>query len=91
MENNPLKSERVKKFLEKFYPTKSDKLGLPSLITVDGKDHSLTCSIDRHSLRKAIINELIKNFGYDKEQSNTIADFYCEEKYNTYKQIILSL
>ena len=37
MENDPLKSERVKKFLEKFYPTKVDKLGLPSIITVNDK------------------------------------------------------
>ena len=91
MENNPLKSERVKKFLEKFYPTKIDKLGLPSLITVNNVDHSLTCSIDRHSLRRAINSELIKNFGYDKDQSTIISEFYCEEKYNIYKKILLSI
>ena len=91
MENNPLKSERVKKFLEKFYPSKTDKLGLPSLITVNDKDHSLTCSIDRVYLKITIIGELIKNFGYDKDQSNTIAEFYCDEKYDIYKKILLSL
>ena len=91
MENNPLKSERVKKFLEKFYPTKIDKLGLPSLITINNVDHSLTCSIDRHSLRRVINSELIKNFGYDKDQSTIIAEFYCEEKYNVYKKTLLSL
>jgi hypothetical protein len=91
MENNPLKSERVKKFLEKFYPSKTDKLGLPSLITVNDRDHTLTCSIDRSYLKRTIIVELIKNFGYDKEQSNTIAEFYCDEKYEIYKKIILSL
>ena len=91
MENNPLKSERVKKFLEKFYPTKVDRLGLPSLITVNDKDHSLTCSIDRVYLKRTIIGELIKNFGYDKDQSNTIEEFYCDEKYDIYKKILLSL
>ena len=34
---------------------------------------------------------LIKNFGYDKDQSNTIAEFYCDEKYDIYKKILLSL
>jgi hypothetical protein len=78
MENNPLKSERVKKFLEKFYPTKVDRLGLPSLITVNDKDHSLTCSIDRVYLKRTIIGELIKNFGYDKDQSNTMVNPYFD-------------
>lgn len=91
MEANPLKNERVKKFLEKFFPTKVDKFGLPSLITINNVDHSLTCSIDRHSLRKAINSELIKNFSYGKEESTIIADFYCEEKYDTYKKILLSI
>ena len=91
METNPLKSERVKKFLEKFYPTKVDKLGLPSIITVNDKDHSLTCSIDSVYLIRVIFNDLIKNFGYDNNQSKTIAEFYCDEKYGIYKKIILSL
>jgi hypothetical protein len=91
MENNPLKSERVMKFLEKFYPTKVDRLGLPSLITVNDKDHSLTCSIDRVHLVKVILNELKSNFGYDNDQSKTIAEFYCNEKYGIYKKIILSI
>ncbi len=91
MENNPLKNERVKKFLEKFFPTQIDRLGIPSTITIDGKPHSLNCSIDRVHLKKSIVGELIKNFGYDNEQSKTIAEFYCEEKYEDYKKIILSL
>ena len=42
-------------------------------------------------LKRNIIGELIKNFGYDKDQSNTIAEFYCDEKYDIYKKILLSL
>jgi hypothetical protein len=91
MENNPLKSERVKKFLEKFYPSKTDKIGLPSLITVNDKDYSLIRSFDRFNLEGIIRAELIKNFGYDKDQSKIIAEFYCDEKYEIYKKIILTL
>jgi len=71
--------------------TELDRLGIPSTITIDGKPHSLNCSIDRVHLKKSIVGELIKNFGYDNHQSKTIAEFYCEEKYEDYKKVILSL
>jgi hypothetical protein len=81
------------KYASKFYPVCLDALGLPSIIKIEGKDYKLTCSIDRHHIRKSLLNDLINNnkHSFERESAEKITELYCEEKYSEYKKAVMSL
>lgn len=81
------------RYASKFYPTCLDELGIPSIVKIEGKDYKLNCSIDRHYIRKSLLNDLINNNKhlFDKEHAEKITELYCDEIYSKYKKIVLSL
>lgn len=84
---------KCEKFFLENYPTITDSIGIPSLIEVfiEKKKYSITHSIDRHHLRGAITTDLVKNLYFDVETATTLSEMYVEEKFNKYKEHILSL
>ena len=86
-------SKRGSKFFDKKYPIINDNMGLPSLVKMVSTDriYGLTLSVDRNNLRRCITRDLKDMLGLTEEESNQISEFYVNEKYGEYKEIILSL
>ena len=85
--------KRGSKFFDKKYPVINDEMGLPSLVKMTQKDNvfGLTLSIDRERLRNHISRDLTNMLSLSEEESNQISEFYVNEKYEKYKEEILSL
>ena len=85
-------NKAIFKYMDKFFKTCDDSMGIPSIIIIDNKNYNLTSSIERHHLRKVMVNCLKNSPHYfDESESIKISDDYVEFKYNHLKKIILSL
>jgi len=80
------------RYVSKTHPVVNDNLGLPSIIRIDKKDYKITCSIDRHHVRRHIANSLMTSLhNFSKEDSEMMSESYCEHKYNEYKKAVMEL
>lgn len=77
--------------LSRAFPVTLDELGLPSKFRINGVEHKINCSIDRHHLRKSISLELVNTYYIKKDGADFLSEYYCEEKYNEYKKAVVNL
>jgi hypothetical protein len=82
---------RLEKYLENEFKVENDKMGIPSIIMVDGDQKSLVQSIDRNRMRFAMIKYLEEMLALQNDMATKIADDYLEKKYKEYMDFVLSL
>ncbi len=82
---------RLEKHLEKQFKVENDKMGIPSIIVVDGVEQSLVQSIDRKRMLNAMKNYLKSMLALQEDMSTKIATDYLDRKYKEYMDFVLSL
>ena len=82
---------RFAKFLEKQFKVEKDKLGIPSIIIVEGVERSLVQSIDRKSMLRVMSHFLNEVVALSYEKSNEEAQKYIDLKYQEYMDFVMKL
>lgn len=78
-------------FLEKKFKTQNDKMGIPSIILINGVEKSLIHSIDRKKIVTEMKIFLMDYLVLTEDVAKTISTNYLENKYKEYRNYVLNL
>jgi hypothetical protein len=82
---------KLEKYLEKQFKVENDKLGIPSIIIVEGVERSLVQSIDRKRMFDVMKRYLIDMLALSEEKGAEITNGYIDRKYKEYMDFVLNL
>jgi hypothetical protein len=82
---------RFAKFLEKKFKVIDDKMGIPSIINVDGSEKSLVVSLDRVRMKAAMMKFLVEKVALQDSDAMNEAENYVETRYKEYMDFVMKM
>jgi hypothetical protein len=82
---------RLEKYLEKQFKVENDKLGIPSIIIVEGVERSLVQSIDRKRMFDVMKRYLMDTLALTEEMGIEITESFLDRKYCEYMDFVMKM